>query len=56
MIYTLSARLVASLTSREGTSEIVDVIVESGTQLTDDAYVQDTNDVAPELVESSVSS
>ena len=40
----------------EGTSEIVDVIVESGTQLTDDAHVQDTNDVAPELVESSVSS
>jgi len=42
--------------SYEGTSEIVDVIVESGTPLTVDTHVHDTNNVAHELVEYSVSS
>ena len=34
----------------------MDVIVESGTPLTIDAYVHDTNDAAPNLMEFSVSS
>ena len=38
----------------EGTSEVVNVIVKYGILLT--AHVHDTSDVAPELVESSVSS
>jgi len=40
--------------SYEGTSKIVDVIVESGTPLTIDPHVHDTNDVASKLLESSV--
>ena len=42
--------------SYEGTSEVVDAIVESGTPLTVDAHVHDTRDSAPELMKSSVSS
>ena len=42
--------------SYEATSEVVDAIVESGTPLTIDVHVRDTNNSAPELVECSVSS
>jgi len=42
--------------SYEGISEIVNVIVESGTPLTVDVHAHDIHDVAPELVESNVSS
>jgi len=42
--------------SYDGTSEIVDVIVESCTPLTVDAHVHDTSNDTPELVKSSVSS
>ena len=41
--------------SYEDTSEVMDVIVESGTPLIIDARVHDTSDSMPELVESSVS-
>ena len=43
-------------TSYEGTSEVVNVIVNFGTLLIVDAHVHDTSDSAYELVESSVSS
>jgi len=43
-------------TSYEGTSEVVDVIIGSGTPLTIDAQVYDNSDFAFELVEFSVSS
>ena len=43
-------------TSYEGTSEIVDAIVESDTPLIVDAHVHDNSDIVPELVESNVSS
>ena len=42
--------------SYEGTSEVVNVIIESGTPLTVDAHVHDNSDSTLELVESSVSS
>ena len=40
----------------EGTSEVMDVIVESGTPLTVDVHVHDISNFVPELVESSTSS
>ena len=43
-------------TSYEGTSEVVNVLVDSRTPLIVDAHVPDTSDSASELVESSVSS
>ena len=42
--------------SYEGTSELVDAIVESDTSLDVDAYAHDISESAPELAESSVSS
>jgi len=42
--------------SYEGTSEVVDVVVESGTPLDVDAHAHDISESAPELAESSVSS
>ena len=40
----------------EGTSQVVDVIVESGTPLDVDSHAYDISESVPELVESSVSS
>jgi len=40
----------------KGTSEVMDVIVESGTPLTVDVHVHDISNFVPELVESSTSS
>jgi len=42
--------------SYEGISEVVDVIVKSGTPLVVNAHVHDTSDFMPELVESNASS
>ena len=42
--------------SYKSTSEVMDAIVESGTLLTVNVHVRNTSDIAPELVEFSVSS